>query len=87
MTYIIILLTTKNNPLVESVVITSTGNKVFCARGDIRSVYKVKQDWNYIDRIFRLGVPTNYLIARYHKLYIALIDGICMKGGLGDVYS
>ena len=82
------------------VVIEGTGDKAFCAGGDIRSVYLARLEENmtekeqeslsskqggrpYMDAIFREEYQMNYLISQYPKPYIALIQGICMGGGLG----
>lgn len=73
------------NPDVRWVLMEGTGEKSFCAGGDIRSVYYAKQnhDLHIMDEIFRQEYQMNYTISQYPKPYIALIHGICMGGGLG----
>lgn len=75
----------ETNPEVEFVIIQSDNPKAFCAGGDIRAVYaaRLKDDFQFCDEIFREEYQLNYLIAHYAKPYIALIDGICMGGGMG----
>ncbi|MEM8647757.1 MAG: enoyl-CoA hydratase/isomerase family protein [Pseudomonadota bacterium] len=69
---------------VEQVIIKATGNKAFCAGGDIRALY----DWGRAGNdtfltFYREEYLLNTFIKRYPKPYIALIDGIDMGGGVG----
>jgi enoyl-CoA hydratase len=69
---------------VRHVVIRGTGDKAFCAGGDIRALY----DWGRAKdpkmfRFFRGEYVLNTLIKRFAKPYVALIDGIVMGGGVG----
>ena len=75
----------QTDPAVEFVVIQSNNPKAFCAGGDIRAVYnaRLQNDFNFCDTIFREEYQLNYMISQYPKPYIALIDGICMGGGMG----
>lgn len=75
----------QNNPEVAFVIIQSTDSKAFCAGGDIRAVYaaRLQDDFDFCETIFREEYQLNYLISSYSKPYIALIDGICMGGGMG----
>jgi enoyl-CoA hydratase/3-hydroxyisobutyryl-CoA hydrolase len=70
---------------VKQVIIEGSGEKAFCAGGDVRSVYYARQGDNFhlMDEIFREEYQLNYAISCYPKPYIALIHGICMGGGLG----
>jgi enoyl-CoA hydratase len=69
---------------IAAVVIKATGDKAFCAGGDVVGLYNAgkagSNDWEdfFFDE-YRL----NYAIATYPKPYIALIDGIVMGGGVG----
>ncbi|MHB2266133.1 enoyl-CoA hydratase/isomerase family protein [Aliihoeflea sp. PC F10.4] len=72
------------DPLVERVVIKAAGEKAFCAGGDVRRLY----DWGQagdpaIREFYREEYRLNTFIKRYPKLYVALIDGIVMGGGVG----
>lgn len=75
----------ETDPAVEFVIIQSNSQKAFCAGGDIRAVYaaRLQDDFQFCDEIFREEYQLNYLISHYPKPYIALIDGICMGGGMG----
>jgi enoyl-CoA hydratase len=69
---------------VRRVVIRASGDKAFCAGGDIRALY----DWGRakdpnVFRFFRGEYVLNTLIKRFPKPYVALIDGIVMGGGVG----
>ncbi len=76
---------------IHAVVIEGAGEKAFCAGGDVRAIYE--------DGLaYRRGEPAagalmrdffleeyalNLQIRQFPKPYIALIDGICMGGGIG----
>lgn len=63
-------------------IIKGTGEKSFCAGGDVRAVVEAgptEESKNF----FREEYTTNALIGNYKIPYIALIDGITMGGGVG----
>ncbi|WP_225929123.1 enoyl-CoA hydratase/isomerase family protein [Rhodococcus opacus] len=68
-----------------AVVISSTNPKAFCAGGDIRAVQEntVAGDHAASARFFSTEYALNLSLARYQTPLVALIDGICMGGGLG----
>lgn len=72
------------DPAVHAVVVAGAGGKAFCAGGDIRWFHKA---WHaedpLLDRFFVEEYALNYLIHRYTKPYIALMDGVVMGGGMG----
>lgn len=73
-----------STPHIKAVIITSVPGKAFCAGGDIRQLYKMRQQSNspgqqYFWHEYRL---TQYLY-HYPKPYIALLNGITMGGGVG----
>lgn len=70
---------------IAHVVITGTGDKAFCAGGDIRSIYDARQagETDGLSSFFRDEYLLNAKIKAYPKPYIALIDGIVMGGGVG----
>jgi enoyl-CoA hydratase len=80
-----ILETWRNDPHVDAVVIEGTGDRAFCAGGDIRALRdaQLAGDRTSVDRFFAEEYALNLMIATYPKPYIALIDGICMGGGIG----
>ncbi|VVE52064.1 enoyl-CoA hydratase/isomerase family protein [Pandoraea anhela] len=73
-----------DDPAVRAVLIEGAGEKAFCAGGDVRALYESRisnadrHQTFFIDE-YRL----DYLIHRYPKPYIALLDGIVMGGGMG----
>lgn len=70
---------------VESVVVLGSGDRAFCAGGDLRSVYEahIAKDHHFFDVLFREEYTLNYIIKTYPKPYLAFINGIAMGGGLG----
>jgi enoyl-CoA hydratase len=75
----------RNDPHVDAVVIEGAGDRAFCAGGDIRALRdgQLAGDRASVDRFFAEEYALNLTIATYPKPYIALIDGICMGGGIG----
>ncbi len=70
---------------VELVVITGAGDRGFCAGGDIRTLRDAGAagDSAWIASFFGQEYALNRMIAEYPKPYVALVDGICMGGGIG----
>jgi enoyl-CoA hydratase len=75
----------QGDPAVDAVVIEGAGGRAFCAGGDIRGVRELALAGQYadIEAFFADEYALNSAIARYPKPYIALIDGVCMGGGMG----
>lgn len=75
----------RDDPDVEVVVIEGAGGRAFCAGGDIRAVRAESMAGAYekIRAFFTAEYKLNGDIAAYPKPYVALIDGICMGGGIG----
>ncbi|GHF18662.1 enoyl-CoA hydratase [Kordiimonas sediminis] len=69
---------------VQAVVVTGSGEKAFCAGGDVVRVaqsYKAGTDeWR---AFFHDEYLMNVAIAEFPKPYISLVDGITMGGGVG----
>ncbi|XP_075144629.1 3-hydroxyisobutyryl-CoA hydrolase isoform X2 [Haematobia irritans] len=63
-------------------IIKGTGEKAFCAGGDVRAVVEAGPT-EESKSFFREEYTTNALIGNYKIPYIALIDGITMGGGVG----
>jgi len=80
-----ILETWREDPHVDAVVIEGAGDRAFCAGGDIRALRdaQISGDRALADQFFAEEYALNLTIATYPKPYIALIDGICMGGGIG----
>ena len=69
---------------VASVVIQGTGERAFCAGGDIRSMHRDRLDDGPLRReLYRVEYALNRAIFRYPKPYVALLDGVTMGGGVG----
>jgi enoyl-CoA hydratase len=79
------LATWRDDPHVHAVVIEGAGDRAFCAGGDIRALrqYELDGEHHKAETFFREEYELNLMIATYPKPYIALIDGICMGGGIG----
>jgi enoyl-CoA hydratase/carnithine racemase len=74
----------RHRPEIHAVVIEGEG-RAFCAGGDIRAIRDAAAagDAATIEAFFGEEYGLNRLIADYEKPYVALIDGICMGGGIG----
>ncbi len=73
------------NPSVHAVVIEGEGERAFCAGGDIRAIRQSQLDGRKaeVEAFFSEEYALNLLIATFPKPYVALVDGICMGGGIG----
>lgn len=73
------------DPAVSHVIIRQTGEKAFCAGGDVRMLVEdIKaQRFDEVDTFYRDEYRLNRLIKRFPKPFVALIDGIVMGGGVG----
>ena len=70
---------------VTSVVVASTREGVFCAGGDVRAIRQLRLDGEHAqaDAFFEHEFALNQRIATFPKPYVALIDGLCLGGGMG----
>jgi enoyl-CoA hydratase len=69
---------------VKTVVVRGTGERAFCAGGDIRVLYESGQNGTpYALEFYRDEYRLNAAIKRFPKLYVALLHGIVMGGGVG----
>ena len=69
---------------IYAVVVRGAGGKAFCAGGDVRAVHEsFASSGSLHDEFFALEYRLDYLIHRYPKPYVALMDGIVMGGGIG----
>lgn len=75
----------RDDPAVHAVVIEGAGGRAFCAGGDIRAIRAMVMagDAAGVEQFFAEEYALILQIARYPKPYVALIDGICMGGGMG----
>ncbi|MCW3473029.1 enoyl-CoA hydratase/isomerase family protein [Limobrevibacterium gyesilva] len=75
----------RDDPAVHAVVIEGAGGRAFCAGGDIRAIrtLALAGERAAIEAFFAEEYALNALIDEYPKPYVAVIDGICMGGGIG----
>lgn len=72
------------DPEVQVILLTSSGGKAFCAGGDVRAaVTEGRKDPAAAATFFRQEYQLNYAIATAHKPVVALVDGLCLGGGMG----
>jgi enoyl-CoA hydratase len=73
------------DPEVGAVLIKGTGDRAFCAGGDIRSLHGVltTQGVDEALRFYAIEYPMNARLHHFTKPWIALLDGIAMGGGVG----
>lgn len=75
----------RDDPAIHAVVIEGAGDRAFCAGGDIRAVraHSLAARYDQVEEFFTTEYAINQMIADYPKPYVALVDGICMGGGVG----
>ena len=75
----------RDDPAIHAVVIEGAGGRAFCAGGDIRVIraHALAGEAGDVEGFFAEEYALNLAIARFPKPYVALIDGICMGGGIG----
>jgi len=75
----------ENDPKTTMIILKASGEKAFCAGGDIKSITDAANTGDYTagQDFFRAEYLLNYRIATCDVPYIALIDGITMGGGVG----
>ena len=83
-----VLLAWRDDPAVDAVVLRSSTDKALCAGGDIRYFHDVGTlpttgGSASLEDFFTEEYTLNHLIHFYPKLYVALMDGVVMGGGLG----
>ena len=72
------------DPSVALVIVRGTGDRAFCAGGDIRALYESGRSGTSYRRDFYADeYRLNTQIKEYPKPYVALMDGITMGGGVG----
>jgi enoyl-CoA hydratase len=75
----------RDDPSVHAVVVEGAGGRAFCAGGDIRAIRALAIAGNHaeVEEFFATEYALNAMIDEYSKPYIAIIDGVCMGGGIG----
>ncbi|MFB4211279.1 enoyl-CoA hydratase/isomerase family protein [Shouchella sp. JSM 1781072] len=75
---------------VKLVLFESTGEKAFCAGGDIKALYQAKDNKKAFDQaneFFKLEYELDLYISTYTKPIVVFMDGIVMGGGVGLSYG
>ena len=69
----------------RAITISSTSGRAFCAGGDIRQVRQNTLDGDAVASLsfFATEYRVNHLLATSSVPVVALVDGVCMGGGLG----
>ncbi len=75
----------REDPAVRAVLIKGSGERAFCAGGDIRSLYHTltTEGVAAATDFYAVEYPMNARLRHFPKPYIALLDGIVMGGGVG----
>jgi enoyl-CoA hydratase len=78
------LLAWREDEAVKSVLIDHSGERGFCAGGDIRMIAESGAgDASEAKAFFRAEYQLNHLLFEYPKAVTAIVDGIVMGGGVG----
>ncbi len=74
----------KNDMSISCIIIEGSGDRAFCAGGDIQAIYDIgRSNPEYLQNFWRQEYALDYMIQNYPKPYIALMDGYTMGGGVG----
>lgn len=75
----------ENDAAVKAVLVKGSGDKAFCAGGDVKALYYAKQEGKdeEFSKFYADEYRLNHAISVYPKPYISLLDGITMGGGAG----
>ncbi|GKY89016.1 enoyl-CoA hydratase/isomerase family protein [Sinisalibacter aestuarii] len=75
----------RDDPEIALVVIDATGDRAFCAGGDIQEMYETGRqgDFDYGRRFWADEYRMNAAIAEYPKPVVTLLHGYTMGGGVG----
>ncbi|TDZ19348.1 3-hydroxyisobutyryl-CoA hydrolase [Colletotrichum orbiculare MAFF 240422] len=77
----------EKSDMANVVVMKGSGDKAFCAGGDVAELAKWNQEhengWKRSADYFALEYKLDHYIATYTKPYVAFMDGITMGGGVG----
>jgi enoyl-CoA hydratase len=68
---------------IKAVLICGAGERAFCAGGDVRSIYSLRDQLEKGRYFFAKEYQLNAQIYHFKKPYIAWMDGITMGGGAG----
>jgi enoyl-CoA hydratase len=72
------------DPAVGAILIDGSGDRAFCAGGDLRALYDGAKAGNSVPAQFwSTEYKLDVLIARYPKPVVVIMDGLVMGGGVG----
>ncbi|KAJ7371315.1 hypothetical protein OS493_026960 [Desmophyllum pertusum] len=72
------------DPAVSLVLIKGTGDRAFCAGGDVRAIAEAGKKGDSLTKVFfKEEYMLNYAIGTLQTPYVAFINGITMGGGVG----
>jgi enoyl-CoA hydratase len=79
------MLAWKDDPAVSRVIVSGSGEKAFCAGGDIRALYDLGKAGRQAEArpFWREEYTLNHLLKTYPKPVVSLLNGIVMGGGVG----
>jgi enoyl-CoA hydratase/carnithine racemase len=73
-----------DSPEVKAVIVRGTGEKAFCAGGDVRALYESFNTGGTLHNEFFIAeYELDYYIHSYPKPFISVMNGITMGGGMG----
>lgn len=77
----------EDNPRIDQVLLRSETDRAFCAGGDMRRIrtLSLAQSFAEAEQFFTEEYSLIHRMSGYAKTIIALVDGVCMGGGLGLV--
>lgn len=77
----------EDDPTIDRVLLRSDTDRAFCAGGDMRRIRTLSLAQNFADaeQFFQEEYSLIQRMSGYAKTIIALVDGVCMGGGLGLV--
>jgi enoyl-CoA hydratase len=69
---------------IKMILIRSSHDDIFCAGGDVKALYEVKNTrLESLVGFFKSEFRMNYRLKTFSKPIVSLINGICMGGGVG----
>ncbi|WP_131835393.1 enoyl-CoA hydratase/isomerase family protein [Ancylobacter aquaticus] len=73
------------DPRIAQVVLRSAHPRAFCVGGDVRAMAELGRSGRKDEarQYWRDEYALDYLIARYPKPFVSLVDGLCFGGGFG----
>ena len=80
----------ETNPKIKMILIEGTGEKAFCAGGDIRALYESMcspEGPIFAETFFESEYRLDYKIHNFSKPIISILDGIVMGGGAGLMFA